>query len=59
MNLKDTPPNKNLIYDVGLYKEQDTDFYLKKGFQVVAFEANPENIDFWYDTHARLSSVKP
>jgi len=53
MNLKDTPPNKNLIYDVGMHKGQDTDFYLKKGFQVVSFEANPENIDFCKNRFAR------
>ena len=33
-----------LIYDVGLHKGEDTDYYLKKGFQVVAIEANPELI---------------
>lgn len=32
----------NLIYDVGLHRGEDTDFYLKKGFHVVALEANPE-----------------
>ncbi|HRI87504.1 MAG TPA: FkbM family methyltransferase [Candidatus Hydrogenedentes bacterium] len=32
----------DLIYDVGLHKGEDTDFYLKKGFRVVAFEADPE-----------------
>lgn len=36
--------NKNLIYDVGMHQGQDTDFYLKKGFLVVGFEANPENV---------------
>jgi FkbM family methyltransferase len=46
MNLKSTPKHQNLIYDVGMHKGQDTDFYLKKGFNVIAFEANPENIDF-------------
>ena len=30
----------NLIYDVGAHKGEDTDFYLKKGFKVVAVEAN-------------------
>ncbi|MBS9768168.1 MAG: FkbM family methyltransferase [Flavobacteriaceae bacterium] len=34
----------NLIYDVGLHEGEDTDFYLKKGFDVVAFEANPDLI---------------
>jgi FkbM family methyltransferase len=32
---------KNLIYDVGLHKGEDTDFYLRKGFSVVGIEANP------------------
>ena len=30
-----------LIYDVGTHKGEDTEFYLKKGFSVVAIEANP------------------
>lgn len=30
-----------LIYDVGAHLGEDTDFYLKKGFKVVAIEANP------------------
>lgn len=33
---------QNLIYDVGLHKGEDTDFYLKKGFNVVAIEASPD-----------------
>lgn len=32
----------DLIYDVGLHRGEDTDFYLRKGFRVVAFDANPE-----------------
>lgn len=44
--MKSTSKNKNLIYDVGMHQGQDTDFYLKKGFRVVAFEANPANVDF-------------
>ena len=35
----------NLIYDVGLHLGEDTDYYLKKGFDVVAFEANPGLMD--------------
>lgn len=31
-----------LIFDIGLHKGEDTDFYLKKGFEVVAVEADPE-----------------
>jgi len=38
--------NKNLVYDVGLHKGEDTDYYLKKGFKVVAFEANPDLVTF-------------
>jgi FkbM family methyltransferase len=32
----------DLIFDVGMHKGEDTDFYLKKGFTVIAFEANPD-----------------
>jgi len=46
MNLKPETIKKNLIYDVGMHQGQDTDFYLKKGFEVVGFEANPANIEF-------------
>ncbi len=30
-----------VIYDVGMHNAQDTSYYLKKGFRVVAIEANP------------------
>jgi FkbM family methyltransferase len=33
--------NSQLIYDVGAHLGEDTDFYLRKGFKVVAIEANP------------------
>jgi FkbM family methyltransferase len=33
--------NKNLIFDLGFHNGDDTDFYLKKGFNVIALEANP------------------
>lgn len=33
--------NKNLIFDIGMHIGQDTEYYLKKGFYVVAVEANP------------------
>lgn len=36
------PPEPDLIFDVGLHKGEDTQFYLKKGFRVVAFEADPD-----------------
>ena len=31
----------DLIYDVGMHEGEDTAFYLRKGFRVVAIEANP------------------
>jgi FkbM family methyltransferase len=31
----------DLIYDIGMHTGEDTAFYLKKGFRVVAVEANP------------------
>ena len=34
--------NNSLIFDVGMHTGRDTEFYLKKGFNVVAIEANPE-----------------
>ena len=33
--------HSDLIYDVGFHSGEDTVFYLKKGFRVVAFEAHP------------------
>jgi FkbM family methyltransferase len=41
---KTTPKHKDLIYDVGMNLGQDTDFYLKKGFRVISFEADPDNV---------------
>ena len=41
-SLRSAAKMADLIYDVGMHKGEDTDYYLKKGFRVVAFEANPE-----------------
>lgn len=38
-------PRKNLIFDIGMHIGQDTEFYLKKGFCVVAVEANPKLVE--------------
>jgi FkbM family methyltransferase len=35
----------NLIFDIGLHQGEDTEFYLEKGFEVIAFEANPDLVD--------------
>lgn len=37
--------NDNLIFDLGLHNGDDTDFYLNKGFKVVAVEADPDLIE--------------
>jgi FkbM family methyltransferase len=35
----------DLIFDIGLHKGEDTEFYLKKGFRVVAVEADGAHCD--------------
>jgi FkbM family methyltransferase len=40
--LDDLVINDRLIYDLGMHTGEDTTFYLKKGFSVVAVEANPD-----------------
>jgi FkbM family methyltransferase len=35
-----------LIYDVGMHRGEDTDYYLKKGFKVIGFEADPELVEY-------------
>ncbi len=37
-----TEKYEDLVYDVGMHKGEDTDYYLKKGFRVISFEANPD-----------------
>lgn len=32
----------DLIYDVGMHKGEDTEYYLKKGFKVIGIEADPD-----------------
>jgi FkbM family methyltransferase len=44
-----TPKRDDLIFDVGMHKGADTDYYLKKGFRVIGFEAVPDLVD-----HCRL-----
>ncbi|WP_081910369.1 FkbM family methyltransferase [Thermopetrobacter sp. TC1] len=43
--------DNNLIFDIGMHKALDTEFYLKKGFNVVAVEANPQLVE---DAKCRL-----
>jgi FkbM family methyltransferase len=35
---------RRLIYDVGMHNGSDSEFYLRKGFDVIAIEANPEYV---------------
>ena len=32
----------DLIYDIGMHEGEDSEFYLLKGFRVVAVEADPD-----------------
>ena len=43
-NIYENKFNQKVIYDVGAHKGEDTLYYLKKGFKVIAFEADPELI---------------
>jgi FkbM family methyltransferase len=36
----------DLIFDLGMHLGEDTDFYLKKGYKVIAVEANPQNVEY-------------
>lgn len=69
-DLLNTAKDPNPIYDVGLHHGQDTDFYLKKGYRVVAFAETgrrfiaqlervvTRSIPGWYPTHAVHVSVR-
>jgi FkbM family methyltransferase len=39
--INQTRKREDFVYDVGMHKGEDTDYYLKKGFNVVGFEADP------------------
>lgn len=41
--MNSTQKHENLIYDVGMHHGQDTDYYLTRGYNVIGFEANPDN----------------
>ena len=52
--------DKTLIYDVGAHKGEDTEFYLEKGFRVVAIEAMPEfceSISKRFSEHVRSGAL--
>ncbi len=41
-SLDSTPKHMDLVFDVGMHKGEDSELYLKKGFRVVGFEADPD-----------------
>lgn len=49
-------PRRGLIFDIGLHKGEDTAFYLRKGFRVVAVEANPKLVEHCRVRFARAIS---
>jgi FkbM family methyltransferase len=34
--------HSKVVFDIGLHKGEDTSFYLRKGYKVIAFEADPD-----------------
>lgn len=38
----DTPKHPDLIFDVGAHRGEDAEYYLRKGFRVIAIEADPD-----------------
>lgn len=49
----DLTPQPDLIYDVGAHRGEDSEFYLKAGYRVVAVEANPRLAE---DLRSRFAS---
>jgi FkbM family methyltransferase len=47
------PINRYLIFDIGMNICEDTNFYLSKGFKVVAIEANPAMCERAIEAHQR------
>ena len=45
MTKKRAVKHDDLIYDVGMHQGEDTNFYLRKGFRVIAFEADPDLVN--------------
>jgi len=43
--IEHVPLADDVVYDVGLHRGEDSEFYLAKGYRVVAFEANADLVD--------------
>ena len=50
--MPNTPSRPDLIYDVGMHQGEDTGFYLRKGFRVIGFEADPRHVQLCRDRFA-------
>jgi FkbM family methyltransferase len=46
----------DLIFDLGMHRGEDTDFYVRKGYRVVGVEADPDNATFCRSRFADLIS---
>jgi hypothetical protein len=57
LNTKESVPG--LIYDLGMNNGDDTDYYLKRGFEVVAVEANPALCQVARDRFAEAIAARP
>ncbi len=53
MSERTSSNDKKVIFDVGVHQGEDTDYYLKKGFSVVGFEANPALIQHCKEKFAK------
>lgn len=49
----DTQVDEGLVFDVGAHLGEDSDFYLKLGYRVVAIEANPQLVETLYKRFER------
>jgi FkbM family methyltransferase len=52
---------KNLVFDIGLHRGEDSEFYLKKGFDVVGVEANSalcEEVSYRFQTEIKSGQIR-
>lgn len=52
--------SQRIVFDVGLHRGEDTEYYLARGFRVIAIEANPELVHYCenrFKTHIQSSAL--
>lgn len=52
--------SQGIVFDVGLHRGEDTEYYLARGFRVVAIEANPDLVQFCehrFKTHIESNAL--